>query len=108
MTDYEKLNLVTSITGAMDWTRIQRTMEFLGWNWFGVGVPTNYHLVKEANKLGMDVLTAAIDKPNINHTKGTGGLEASATIMDGRPYITIRFVLDSYDNYDFEHPAIPE
>ena len=76
----------------MDWTRIQKVMEFLDWKWArSNGVPELYELRESARDLCAHAYWSAQREGGEGHT-GTGGIYVAYYEAD--QWFTVSFVLE--------------
>lgn len=87
---------IDNIMDNFDFTKVQESMEFLGWKWYNqegyLGVPTEHELRKTARSLLRQV--SSYDKPEWNVS--TGGL--CARIAEGE--LSLKFVLSEWHGED--------
>jgi hypothetical protein len=93
MTEIEQIAF--EVVAEVDWHKVVKTMEHLGWTWYSTGniTPTQGDLMKAAMKYSVEALTKS--KESGEYTTGSGGIHAAA--YDGKR-LKVWFELTSYDN----------
>lgn len=98
-----KNEMIQETLAWMNWEKVVKVMEFLNWTWNKEGVPDSDMLKEKAFDLLDEVYDQAVElieyDVNANDntlTNGSGGLEASVTIVNGEIYdLGISFVVES-------------
>jgi hypothetical protein len=93
MTEIEQAAL--DVVSEVDWCKVVKTMEHLGWTWYSTGntTPTQGDLMKAAMKYSVEALTKS--KESGEYTTGSGGI--CVTAYEGNK-LKVWFELTSYDN----------
>lgn len=87
-------DVIDNILDEFDFEQVHKVMVFLEWKWAGEGVPTISTLRKRAREM----LNYAAD--HAVGTSGTGGFYVRKDMCGNETFLTLHFVVASWDNYD--------
>jgi hypothetical protein len=76
-----------------DFHKVKTVMDFLDWQWLGVGVPNKYQMIEWVKKRFKSCLEYLKDNNSI--TSGSGGFQVEI-FKSGK--VTIRFVLTDWES----------
>lgn len=85
------------ILDNFDFKKAHHVMFTLMWCWSN-GVPTERELYQRARTLLRDVLQALNTEDE--YFTETGGLRVQGRRIDGRKYVSLMFIVTSWDNYE--------
>jgi hypothetical protein len=97
--------MIEDIMENFDFKQVQRTMNYLDWQWRGEGVPTLENLKKAAESLLRGAIKSRLgdfksESHEVGIVNGTGGFEAKAWCDENKTKIValdLRFVLEQWD-----------
>ena len=84
---------IDNILDEFDFEKAHKVMEFLEWKWSNA-VPT----IADMRRLARNLLKEAAEGEVV--AIGTGGLQVRKCVVDGTIYLTLEFVVASWDNHD--------
>lgn len=88
-----------------DFQNVHQVMTLMDWRWFNTEIVNSVPTVDELKELSGKLLTEAAGKSinsnefGLNYACESGGLRAEAINYDGEVYLSLTFVLESWDNY---------
>lgn len=102
--------MLENIMDCFDFNRVARVMKFLDWKWANLDgkerVPTEPEIRTEARSLMSDLIER-IGTDREVHSIETGGFGVFFDEYDGKPDITLMFILDDwnegYDTWESEY-----
>lgn len=91
---------IDDIMDNFDFDRVHDTMEMLGWGWVApdtgdYGIPEISELRKRARGLMKEAMASSLSSYRI----ATGGFQVDKTTEEGEVFLSLSFVLTSWDNY---------
>ena len=88
---YKKINEVIDF---FDFEKVHNVMEFLNWQWQGLGVPKVYELKETATNLIIESINKTLETLQ-DYSIGTGGFEASSYLDENNEIqCNLAFVLE--------------
>jgi hypothetical protein len=92
---------IETILDEFDFYKVEKVMYHLGWEWLGKGIPS----IGDMRRWSRDLLTRAAEgvrQEPADYYCASGGFEASAFLLpgDSKVYLTLRFVVSSWDNLE--------
>jgi hypothetical protein len=101
MNDINQVNEIESILDEFDFNRVQTAMKALDWKYYNSA--DAYPSIGELRRMARQLLLEAYVAPVCPEwTTGTGGFEVTRYmyIGDTKKYISLKFVLTEWNNYD--------
>jgi hypothetical protein len=97
--------MIDEIMDEFDFNRVQRTMDYLNWQWAGEGVPTIESLKKSAERLLRGAAEARLGQYKDTHWEqgiinSTGGFQAMAFCNEDKTKIIgldLKFIISEWD-----------
>jgi hypothetical protein len=90
------------IMDYFDFDKVREAMLTLDWKW-GLGemaeVPEIPRMRETARKLLKNAISCA-EKEEVTYHAETGGFRATCVIEEGKPYLSLDFILTSWSNYE--------
>ena len=91
---------IDDIMDNFDFDRVHDTMEMLGWGWVDrdtgdYAIPEIIELRKRARSLMKEAMNSSQSSYGIS----TGGFQVDKKTIEGKTYLSLSFVLTSWDNY---------
>ena len=91
---------IDDIMDNFDFEKVHEAMTLLGWRWVdhdskAFEIPEIIKLRKRARRL----MQEAMDSSKAAYSIGTGGFQVHKTTEEGKVYLSLSFVLTSWDNY---------
>ena len=91
---------IDDIMDNFDFAKVRECMELLNWKWVnhddgGFEVPKTSIIKKTARRL----MQEAMDSSKASYSVGTGGFQVDKTTEENKVYLSLSFVLTSWDNY---------
>ena len=84
---------IDNILDEFDFEKVHKVMEFLEWRWSNA-VPT----IADMRRLARNLLKECAESDML--AIATGGFQVHKHVIDGTIYLTLEFVLTSWDNHD--------
>lgn len=94
------METIDDIMDNFDFTRVRECMELLNWKWVdpddgGFRVPKTSRIKNTVRRL----MQEAMDSSKANYSVGTGGFQVNKTTEEGKVFLSLSFVLTSWDNH---------
>ena len=92
---------IETILDEFDFYKVERAMQALHWKWAGsCGVPSIGEMRQQARRL----LSMVRDTPDksANYSAATGGFKATCRLYpgDSKVYLSLEFIVASWDNHE--------
>jgi len=94
------METIDDIMDNFDFEKVHEAMNLLGWRWWtqetdSLEIPDIPRLRKVARRLMQDAMGSHMP----SYSTGTGGFQVDKTTEEGKVYLSLSFVLTSWDNY---------
>lgn len=94
------METIDDIMDNFDFEKVHEAMNLLGWRWWtqktdSLDIPDIPRLRKVARRLMQDAMGSHMS----SYSTGTGGFQVDKTTEEGKVFLSLSFVLTSWDNY---------
>ena len=94
------METIDDIMDNFDFDKVHEAMTLLGWRWVNhdtkaFEIPHVSELRKRARRLMQDAMGSHMP----SYATGTGGFEVDKETIEGKVYLSLSFVLTSWNNY---------
>ena len=91
---------IDDIMDNFDFDKVHEAMTLLGWRWVSRSTQAfEIPHVSELRKRARGLMQDAMGSHMPSYSTGTGGFEVDKTTEDGKVYLSLSFVLTSWNNY---------
>lgn len=92
---------IEDVLDCFDFQRVSQTMTALNWTWWNA-TPEIWALRKAARQRLREAVKGLISSGEKRYYSNSGGFQAEAETVEGDPkiYLTLKFVVSDWDNWD--------